>query len=70
MATITLSNREYSATYSIDKAASGYVAKGQLWKSEKGKEIATGIKFTAHAPTRQAAANAARAAAEDVCPDE
>ena len=71
MATETLSNRKYSATYSLDRALSGgWVAVGELWKSENGKQIKTGIKFRADAATRQATANAAREAAEDVCPDD
>lgn len=70
MATVTLSNKNYSATYSLDPAPSGgWVAVGEIWKSEKGKQIKTGIKFRANAATRQAAANAAREAAEDMCPD-
>lgn len=68
MATIRLSEK-YSATYSLDPAPSGgWVAVGQIWKVENGKEIKTSIKFRANAPTRQAAANAAQEAAQDACP--
>jgi hypothetical protein len=67
MATINLSEK-YSVTYSVDKAASGYEAAGEIWKRDKGKQKKTGIKFRAKGRTMQAAVNAAKEEAKRVCP--
>jgi hypothetical protein len=63
-------NKKYSATFSLDKARSGYEAKGELWKHSNGKQEPTGIKFLAIGTTRQNAINNAHKEAERVCPDD
>jgi hypothetical protein len=70
MTTIDL-NKEYSATYTVEKAGSGYEGTGRIWKKGKdGKQISTDIRFRAAGNTQQAAINATQKEAARVCPDE
>ncbi|WP_457492381.1 hypothetical protein [Tardiphaga sp. P5_C7] len=55
MATFNI-DKEYSATYSLDKSHIGYVAKGKIYKSARP----TDTTFSAHGPSRQATINAAQ----------
>jgi hypothetical protein len=64
MATFKI-NYEYSATYTVEKAASGWVAKGRLWRDDKQ----TKITFRVTGNTRQAAVDKAHSEARSLVPD-
>jgi hypothetical protein len=64
MATFQIDDR-YSATYTVEKAGSGWVAEGQLWKGDKP----TKIRFKVTRNTRQAAVNGAHSKARSLVPD-
>jgi hypothetical protein len=58
-------NDQYSATYTVEKAASGWIAEGQLWKGDKPAKI----RFKATGNTRQAAVDKAHSEARSLVPD-
>jgi hypothetical protein len=64
MATFKI-NDQYSATYTVEQTASGWVAEGKLWKGDKH----TKVKFKVTGNTRQAAVSKAHSEARSLVPD-